>query len=81
MSTLQLDPNGLPLGHEHAKDAAARELAEMMNELPDSVYHLNGTDADWVMSNVLQRYLVELKRASVAAAPGRLLAFAGEDRP
>ena len=86
MSTLQLDPNGLPLGHEAAKDAAARELAELVNELPGGIYHLNAIDAEWVMSNVLGRYLVTLKQAqtpsvTAAAIQGHLLAFVHGERP
>jgi hypothetical protein len=58
--TIQLDANGLPLGHESARAAAAKELAELINELPESVYHLNATDAEWLASNVLLRYLKTL---------------------
>lgn len=57
-----LDPNNLPLGHEAAKDEAARELAEIVNELPDSVYRLGPTDAEWAASRMLLRYVQALRR-------------------
>jgi hypothetical protein len=71
MKALPLDANGyLPLGHEAAKDAAAKTLADLVNELPESVYHLGPIDAEWVTSNMLQRYLHVLKQANGLALTG-----------
>lgn len=60
-AVIDLDANGLPVGHGLAFDAAAKELTEVVNELPDSFYRLGPTDAQWVMQRVLERYLGTLQ--------------------
>jgi hypothetical protein len=62
--TIALDANGLPIGHKAAVVDAAREIADNINELPESVYHLNVTDAEWIASNAIARYLQTLKGAA-----------------
>lgn len=62
--TLPLDANGFPVGHADAHRAAAKELADVINELPESVYHLGPTDAEWAADRMLDRYLLTLKRAN-----------------
>lgn len=63
MSTLALDANGLPLGHDDAAHAAANDLRALVNELPESVYHLGPLDAEWIADVMLQRYVSVLKTA------------------
>ena len=60
--SIPLDANGFPIRHREAKDAAVTLFQEMVNELPESVYHLNYTDAEWIAGQMLLRYLGELER-------------------
>jgi hypothetical protein len=43
---------------------------DMQNELPDTVYHLNATDADWLFGQVILRYLSELERVQAGRDGG-----------
>lgn len=56
------DRNGLPEGHSAAMEACLQEFMDHVNDLPESVYHLNRQDAQWVLDNVLARYLSKLVR-------------------
>ena len=59
---LRLDANGIPLGHDVAKDAAVREFQRMANELPETAYHLGYDDALWIAGQMILRYLGELEK-------------------
>lgn len=59
--TIALDANGLPVGHEDAVRAAARDLSDWLNELPESVYHLTPTDAECAASIMAMRYVQTLR--------------------
>ena len=54
------DENGLPVGHYWARDAAVTALRDWINELPESVYHLSGDDAEEVTNRMLAVYLKAL---------------------
>jgi hypothetical protein len=62
LKSLALDDRGFPLGHANARLSAIQLGMDMQNELPDTVYHLNATDADWLFGQVILRYLSELER-------------------
>lgn len=69
---LETDANGLPIGHREAFHDAAKELRDVINELPDSVYHLGPTDAEWACDRMLHWYLVTLmnvQRVRIGTAP------------
>ena len=66
--TLQLDANGLPIGHTYASQEAAQALADLINELPGSVYHMGHTDAEWATSQVLLVYVQALRKVQRPAA-------------
>jgi hypothetical protein len=59
---IRLDANGLPHGHALAKAAVVQEFMDMVNELPDSVYHVGHTDAEWISSNLIRRYLAAVEK-------------------
>jgi hypothetical protein len=59
---MTLDDNGLPVGHVKARDAAIETLRDLVNELPDSAYHLGPTDAQWITDNMLTVYLHHVRR-------------------
>ena len=63
LKSLALDDRGFPFGHANARLSAIMLGMEMQNELPDTIYHLNATDADWLFGQVILRYLSELERA------------------
>ena len=50
------DANGLPYGFSEAKWAAAKALVEFVNELPESIYHLNAADAELATDRMLNAY-------------------------
>jgi hypothetical protein len=58
---LGLDANGLPIGHHAARDIAARTLRDWINDLPNTAYHLNLTDAEDVADVMLIAYITALK--------------------
>jgi hypothetical protein len=62
MPALQLDGNGLPRGHYDAMDIAAQTLRQWVNDLPESVYFLNRTDAEDVADVMIRAYLTTVKR-------------------
>lgn len=68
MRTLLFDANGLPIGHTEALQAAAVELARLMNEMPESLYYLGPSDAEWITGNVLERYRITLRRVQQGSA-------------
>lgn len=57
------DVNGQPYGHDDATWAAAKALAEFVNELPDSIYHLNAADAELCTERMLSAYRQSLERS------------------
>jgi hypothetical protein len=59
---MPLDANGLPVGHVDALHAASKELAEAINELPESLYHFNPIDAEWATQRVIARYLGTVRK-------------------
>lgn len=59
---LETDANGLPVGHREAFKDASKELATVINELPESCYWLGPADAEWACERVLLRYLLTLTR-------------------
>jgi tryptophan synthase beta subunit len=63
MPTLLLDANGMPRGHYDAIDAASNALRQWVNDLPESVYFLNRTDAEDVTDVMVRTYLTAIKRA------------------
>lgn len=60
-NVIRLDANGLPVGHAEASQAAAEELADVVNEWPGGIYHLGPIDAECAASRMLMRYLLALK--------------------
>lgn len=54
---IALDANGLPLRHSDGLQAAARELIDFVNELPQSFYHLGESDADLATERMVSAYL------------------------
>lgn len=62
LPSLPLDANGLPRGHQAAMAAAAKELAEFINELPESGYHLGPCDGDLATERMIHRYFITLRR-------------------
>ncbi len=62
LRTIRLDANGLPQGHALAKAAVIQEFMDMVNELPDSVYRIEHTDAEWISSNLIRRYLAAVEK-------------------
>jgi hypothetical protein len=56
------DHQGMPIGHRDAYEAALTDLMDLINELPESVYHLHRQDAQWILDTVLGRYLSKLAR-------------------
>ena len=62
MPALKLDANALPVGHYDALDVAAQTLRQWVNDLPESVYFLNRTDAEDVTDMMLRAYLTAVKR-------------------
>lgn len=60
-----VDANQVPIGHVDAERAAARELSDFINELPESVYHLSPDDAELAASRVIAVYRATLARAIV----------------
>ena len=64
---LPLDANGLPVGHDDALHAASKELAEAINELPESLYHFDPIDAEWATQRVIARYLGTVRKTQRAA--------------
>ena len=56
MPSLPLDASGYPVRHTGAMDKATDTLMDLVNDLPESVYFLNRTDAEWVMSCVMAAY-------------------------
>ena len=59
--SIQLDFNGLPHNHMAAKAVVEKRLLELVNSLPESVYHLGPDDAEWVTSQLLLAYLHALE--------------------
>ncbi len=56
------DRSGAPIGHQAAMEKVLGEFMDMVNELPESVYHLNRTDAAWIAENLIGRYLQNVAR-------------------
>jgi len=61
---VELDANGLPVGHKLAAFKARQIFQDMINELPESVYHLGPTDAEWILDNVLSVYVGSLTKGA-----------------
>jgi len=59
---IPLDPNGFPEGHRGAFEAVVVRFMDMVNELPESVYHLNRADAEWIAEQMFRDYLRLLPR-------------------
>lgn len=57
------DVNGLPYGYSDAKWAAAKALADFINELPDGMYHANGADLELAADRMLTAYRSSLARS------------------
>jgi hypothetical protein len=62
LPAIALDANGLPRNHRTACWAAQQELADFINELPESVYHLGQGDCELAIDRVIRRYLQQVKR-------------------
>jgi len=59
--SLTLDANGLPFKDKEGRAFAAKILRDMVNELPESVYHLNDSDAEWIADTLVLAYLQKVK--------------------
>jgi len=57
-----IDLDRIPYGTEAAKFAAARELADFINEMPDGYYHLSADDCRLAAERMLGAYRATLKR-------------------
>ncbi len=52
----------LPKGHQEGLGAAARELADFINELPDGFYHMSPFDTELAARRVVAAYQAALER-------------------
>lgn len=62
MPSLPLDASGYPVRHKGAMDKAAVTLRELMNEVLEHGHWLHQTDAEWLITNVMEVYWHHLRR-------------------
>lgn len=63
LQTIALDANDLPYGYDDAKWAAAKALADFINELPDGFYHADSADLELCAERMLRAYRASLARS------------------
>jgi hypothetical protein len=59
---IPLDANGYPHGHKSAMEKVLTDFMDMVNDLPESVYFLNRTDAEWIAEQLIRTYLLNVPR-------------------
>jgi len=61
---VELDANGVPVGHQKAMQRAAEYFRNRLNELPDTSSYYSPTDMELFMDASLSVYLQEVTRGS-----------------
>lgn len=67
MKPIDVDANGLPVGHREALEVAVDEFHDYIHELPETPYHFRRDDCVLPVERMIHRYLRTLIRTQQQA--------------